>query len=43
VLEARSMATLFRGYEVIMIGRDPRDAILSRAARARLRGAVPTP
>ena len=27
VLEARSMATLFRGYEVIMIGRDPRDAI----------------
>ena len=24
VLEARSMATLFRGYEVIMIGRDPR-------------------
>lgn len=27
VLEARSMATLFRGYEVIMVGRDPRDAI----------------
>jgi hydrogenase large subunit len=27
VLEARSVATLFRGYEVIMIGRDPRDAI----------------
>ncbi|HXH05956.1 MAG TPA: nickel-dependent hydrogenase large subunit [Vicinamibacterales bacterium] len=27
VIEARSMATLFRGYEVIMIGRDPRDAI----------------
>ena len=27
MLEARSMATLFRGYEVIMIGRDPRDAI----------------
>src|SRR4029453_3705035 len=27
VLEARSMATLFRGYEGIMIGRDPRDAI----------------
>jgi hydrogenase large subunit len=27
VLEARSIATLFRGYEVIMIGRDPRDAI----------------
>ena len=27
VVEARSMATLFRGYEVIMIGRDPRDAI----------------
>lgn len=27
VLEARSMATLFRGYEIIMIGRDPRDAI----------------
>jgi hydrogenase large subunit len=27
ILEARSMATLFRGYEVIMIGRDPRDAI----------------
>jgi hydrogenase large subunit len=27
VLEARSMATLFRGYEIIMVGRDPRDAI----------------
>ena len=27
VLEARAVATLFRGYEVIMIGRDPRDAI----------------
>jgi hydrogenase large subunit len=27
VLEARSMATLFRGYEVIVMGRDPRDAI----------------
>jgi hydrogenase large subunit len=27
ILEARSMATLFRGYEIIMIGRDPRDAI----------------
>jgi len=27
VLEARSMATLFRGYEVIAMGRDPRDAI----------------
>jgi len=27
VVEARSMATLFRGYEIIMIGRDPRDAI----------------
>ncbi|MDQ3522615.1 MAG: nickel-dependent hydrogenase large subunit, partial [Gemmatimonadota bacterium] len=27
VLEARSVATLFRGYEVIMVGRDPRDAI----------------
>ena len=27
VLEARSMATLFRGYEIIMIGRDPRDAV----------------
>src|SRR6516165_11375744 len=27
VLTANSMATLFRGYEVIMIGRDPRDAI----------------
>jgi hydrogenase large subunit len=27
VIEARSMATLFRGYEVIMVGRDPRDAI----------------
>src|SRR5262249_26704955 len=27
VAEARSVATLFRGYEVIMIGRDPRDAI----------------
>ncbi len=27
VVEARSIATLFRGYEVIMMGRDPRDAI----------------
>ena len=27
VLETRSMATLFRGYEVIAMGRDPRDAI----------------
>ncbi len=27
VKEARSMATLFRGYEVIAQGRDPRDAI----------------
>jgi hydrogenase large subunit len=27
VLESRSTATLFRGYEVIMMGRDPRDAI----------------
>ncbi len=33
VLAANSMATLFRGYEVIMKGRDPRDAlfITSRA------------
>ncbi|MCV0403712.1 MAG: nickel-dependent hydrogenase large subunit [Chloroflexi bacterium] len=27
VMDARSVATLFRGYEVIMMGRDPRDAI----------------
>jgi len=27
VLEATAMATLFRGYEVILEGRDPRDAI----------------
>jgi len=27
IIEARSMATLFRGYEVIMLGRDPRDAV----------------
>src|SRR5579859_5672538 len=27
VLEAASTATLFRGYEVILKGRDPRDAI----------------
>ncbi|PZS02121.1 MAG: cytochrome C, partial [Chloroflexi bacterium] len=27
VIEARSVATLFRGYEIIMMGRDPRDAI----------------
>jgi hydrogenase large subunit len=27
VLETDSMATLFRGYEVILKGRDPRDAI----------------
>lgn len=33
VLEANSMATLFRGYEIILKGRDPRDAafISSRA------------
>ena len=33
VLEANAMATLFRGYEVILRGRDPRDAafISSRA------------
>ena len=33
VIESRSVATLFRGYEVIMMGRDPRDAlyITSRA------------
>jgi hydrogenase large subunit len=33
VIEANSMATLFRGYEVILKGRDPRDAafISSRA------------
>jgi hydrogenase large subunit len=33
VIEARSVATLFRGYEIIMMGRDPRDAlyITSRA------------
>ncbi len=27
VIESRSVATLFRGYEIIMMGRDPRDAI----------------
>ena len=27
ILESRSVATLFRGYEIIMMGRDPRDAI----------------
>ena len=27
ILDANSMATLFRGYEIIMVGRDPRDAI----------------
>ena len=27
IVESRSVATLFRGYEVIMVGRDPRDAI----------------
>src|SRR5579863_8719887 len=27
IVQANSMATLFRGYEVIMVGRDPRDAI----------------
>ena len=33
VVDTRSMATLFRGYEVILRGRDPRDAafISSRA------------
>lgn len=27
IVDVNSMATLFRGYEVIMVGRDPRDAI----------------
>src|SRR5579859_2265026 len=27
ILDSRSVATLFRGYEIIMMGRDPRDAI----------------
>jgi hydrogenase large subunit len=27
IIDVNSMATLFRGYEIIMIGRDPRDAI----------------
>lgn len=27
MIESRSMATLFRGYEIILQGRDPRDAI----------------
>src|SRR5215472_6818905 len=27
MVESRSMATLFRGYEIILQGRDPRDAI----------------
>ena len=27
IIAANSMATLFRGYEIIMVGRDPRDAI----------------
>ena len=27
IVDVNSMATLFRGYEIIMIGRDPRDAI----------------
>src|SRR5678815_2895113 len=37
VLEARSVATLFRGYEVIMIGRDPRDAIYITVSYTHLR------
>ena len=53
VLETASMATLFRGYEVILKGRDPRDAIFisSRAcgacrcaaATARRCGSTPGP
>ncbi|MBA2487850.1 MAG: nickel-dependent hydrogenase large subunit [Chloroflexi bacterium] len=27
IIDGRSVATLFRGYEIIMMGRDPRDAI----------------
>ena len=34
VLETNAMATLFRGYEVILRGRDPRDARLFHPALA---------
>src|SRR4026208_706202 len=42
VLEARSVATLFRGYEVIMIGRDPRDAIYITSRACRVCGGAPS-
>ena len=35
VLEARSVATLFRGYEVIMVGRDPARRHLHHQPRMR--------
>ena len=38
VLEAYSMATLFRGYEVILKGRDPRDAIAKLGAESMAEG-----
>ena len=34
VHDAHSMATLFRGYEIILKGRDPRDAIFISSRRA---------
>src|SRR5579859_5353168 len=40
VLRANSMATLFRGYEVILKGRDPRDAIFIRSCACGVCGGV---
>ncbi len=39
-LDARSQATLFRGYEVILMGRDPRDAIFETSRACGVCGGV---
>src|SRR5260370_14091190 len=43
VLTSNSMATLFRGYEVIMLGRDPRDAIFITIRACGVCGRGPPP
>src|SRR3954463_2639179 len=40
VLETASMATLFRGYEIILKGPDPRDAIFISSPASGARGGV---
>ncbi len=43
VLDANSMATLFRGYEVILRGRDPRDAAFISSRACGVCGGVHSP